>query len=120
MRSVKAVVIMSVDEQSMTTEVSFGLWRTWSHALALNAADLATRRLMIKVLVSEYWGLVARGYNKTTHGRKALLELFDNINAMICFRLMTEPRIQMSLFTPHLVGPKRQVWPTPGPLGIAP
>jgi hypothetical protein len=88
--------------------------------MKLNMTDVATRRLMIKVLVGEYWGLVARGFNKTTSGKKALLEIFDNVNAMICFRLMTEPRVQMSLFTPHLVGPKRQVWTRPGVIGIAP
>ena len=110
-----------MDAEDLKSEISFGLWRTWSHAFQNNVIDSTTKKLMIKALVSEYWCLFEKGARRTTDGRRRLMELFNKINELICYRLMTEPRLQMSLFTPHLVGPNRQVWPKPSRVvGLAP
>jgi hypothetical protein len=108
--------------RELTEEIETGLWQAWRHSL-YTKLDMTpeTISIMIKVLISEYWAMVDRGFMQDADGQRHLLDVFSNINNFICYRMMHEARYAAPLFTPHLVDRYHKVWSEPSKvMGLPP
>lgn len=100
-----------MDMAAMMEEVNYRLWRCWICGFKNHALTQKERSMAIKLLAAYYWKLYYEGVLMTSDGRKTLLDLFKEINDLIVYRLLTEPRLSLAMFTPHLVDDKRKPWP---------
>lgn len=95
----------------ITEEMGHGLWRVWKYGLSDLTLD--QRKRCIKHMVKYYWELVEKDYTKSVEGCKVLIDLFLNINFHLQYRMLTEARMQIGLFCPHLVDRCNKSWGYP-------
>ncbi len=104
------------DERLLKAECQFDMWTTWDHSLMLGIGTDFDRKLMIKVLMADYWAKVQDGLAETPKGRLKLIKVYKMINHIIVYRLLTIPRLGMGLFIPHLSDSERRDWRVPNKL----